>query len=178
MLKKLLLGTVPLALVATPAFAATGSDTGTVAINGTVAARCLFTLPSATINLNELAQSGTSTAAGTLNTSVVDGRSVTLAGWCNSTAATMTVQATPLVNTASAATGFTNTVNYLATATANGISATASSTSATAGAPANVNMFTGDITVGLSESAATGLLVAGDYAGTITVTLSPAVNPV
>ncbi|KHK93551.1 hypothetical protein [Novosphingobium malaysiense] len=167
----LILAAAPLALLASPASAQ--DATGTVSIDGSVAARCLFTTPSATISLGEMAQSGTGNSAGTLDTSKVDGKSATLVGWCNSTAATMTVQANALTNGATAATGFTNRVDYSATANANSVDATDDSTDALPGAAADVNMFSGDVQVTLSNSSATGLLVAGGYSGSVEVVLSP-----
>ncbi|MDE2560648.1 MAG: hypothetical protein KGL48_00240 [Sphingomonadales bacterium] len=169
-----LLAATPLVLLASPAAAQSASSDGTVSINGSVAQRCLFTTPSATISLGEMAQGGTGTNAGKLDTSKVDGQSATLVGWCNSTAATMTVQAYALLNVATAATGFTSRVDYTATATANNVDATDDSTDALPGTGANVNMFTGDVVVALSNAAANGLLVAGDYTGSVTVTLAPA----
>ena len=116
-----LLAVLPLALLATPALAQSqdGDATGTVTIDGSVAGRCLFTTDQVYIHLGELALSGTDSSAGKLDTSKVDGQSATLVGWCNNSAATMQVEATALTNSASTATGFDNTINYTATATAN-----------------------------------------------------------
>lgn len=166
----------PVALAAMPALAQ--DATGNVYINGSVAGRCLFTTPSQTINLGELALPGTDTNAGKLDASKVNGQSATLVGWCNNAAATMTVEATKLTNSASAATGFTNSIDYLATATANSVDATDTTTVAGAGTASNVGMFTGDIDVALSSAATDGgILVAGTYTGLVTVTLAPNYTP-
>lgn len=165
--------------LATPALAQ-ATNQGTVEIQGSVAERCLFTTPSATIDLDELALGGTDTNAGKLDASQVNGRSETLVGWCNATASTMTVQASPLLNvdfTSTPPSGFDRRVDFTATATANSVDATDSSTTPLAGTPQTVNIFTGDVVVELSAAATPGggLLVAGDYEGEVTVTLSPAV---
>lgn len=176
-MKPSLLLIAPLSLVATPALAQ--SATGTVDINGTVAGRCLFTLPNQTISLGELALSGTGATAGKLDVAKVNGRTAALTGWCNNTAATMSVTTTQLTNPASAVTGFDNRVDYTATATANSVNATDSSVAAGAGTAQTVGMFTGDVVVTLSSASTptSGLLVAGAYTGNVVVTLSPSVAP-
>lgn len=174
-MRKLLIIAAPLALLASPALAQ--SSTGNVIVNGSVAGRCLFTTDSKTITITELAQTGTGAGAGSLDASTVNGRNETLVGWCNSSASTMTVTATPLTNVATAATGFVNRVDFTATANANAVNATDTSVGAlAAGTPANVGMFTGNVLVTLSAaSTAAGLLVAGSYTGNVAVTLSPTV---
>ncbi|WP_126176158.1 hypothetical protein [Tsuneonella rigui] len=178
-MRKSLLLLAPVALAATPALAQTADATGTVSIDGSVAGRCLFTTPSATISLNELALSGSDTNAGKLNTAAVNGKTATLVGWCNSAAAGMTVQAFPLLNAATSATGFTNRVDFTATATANSASGTDTTLVAGSGTPVSVGMFTGNVGVALSASSAPGnaLLVAGTYNGSVEVTLSPVFTP-
>lgn len=167
----------PLALIASPALAQ--DSEGTVEVTGSVAGRCLFTTPSDFIDLGELALSGSDTNAGKLDASVVNtAPAAELVGWCNHAAATMEVQATPLVNIADAADGFTNRIDYTATASANEASATDSTVDEAGGDAADVGMFTGTITVDLSDAATDGgLLVAGDYAGDVTVTLRPNFAP-
>lgn len=172
-MNKLLLIAAPLALAASPAFA---QSTGTVGIDGSVAGRCLFTTPSATISLGELALPGTDTNAGKLDPAKVTGRTATLVGWCNNAAATMSVTTTELTNPATAATGFDKRVDYTATATANSVNASDSSLSAGAGVTQTVGMFTGNVLVTLSAPSTpnSGLLVAGAYTGNVAVTLTPA----
>lgn len=172
----LLLAAAPLALMASPALAQ--DATGTVDISGSVAGRCLFTTDNATITLGELALPGTDSSAGKLKASVINGRNATLVGWCNNASSTMEVEAAKLVNPATAASGFTNAVDYTATATANAIDASDTTTVAGAGDPSDVGMFTGDILVTLSQAGTNGgLLVAGDYTGQVTVTLKPNFAP-
>ena len=178
-MRKSLLMLAPMVLAAAPAAAQTADATGTVVIDGTVAPRCLFTTPSATISLNEISLQGSDGNAGRLNTAAVNGRTATLVGWCNSAAAGMTVEAFPLINTAANATGFTNRVDYTAVANANAASGDDTSTVVGAGTPVGVGMFTGNVDVALSNASAPGndLLVAGTYNGSVEVTLSPIFSP-
>ncbi|WP_025559985.1 hypothetical protein [Sphingomonas sp. UNC305MFCol5.2] len=169
------------ATAALPAAAQSASATGTVTVNGSVADRCQFTTPSAVINAGELALQGSGSTAGKLDTSKLDGQTRTLVGWCNGTAASMSVEAQPLVDTTfvgAAPTGFDSVVNYSASALAN--SATASDTSMTAGAgtAVPVGLFTGNVVVTLagSSSPTGGILVAGSYSGQVLVTLTPNVS--
>lgn len=161
------------AAIATPAFAA--PVTGTVDITGSVAPRCKFTTANAEVVLGELAN-----ADGGLNAALVNGNLRTLKGWCNNAAATVSVKATAITGDQAVTTGaeasFTDTVNFTATAVANGQSFTDASTDDVAGLAQNVNMFSGDIEVTLSGADAAGkLLVAGDYTGKVEVILSPTV---
>lgn len=166
-----------IALVATPALAQ--DATGTVSIDGSVAGRCLFTTPNATISLGEMALAGSDSNAGRLDTSTVNGESATLVGWCNNAAAGMTVEAFPLLNTATSATGFTNRVDFTATADANAASGTDSSLANGPGTTVGVGMFTGNVLVTLSSASApsNNLLVAGSYVGSVEVTLTPTFVP-
>lgn len=174
-MRKLLILAAPAVLAASPALAQT-APTGTVMIDGTVAGRCMFTLPNKTISLGEISLSSN----GKLDVSKVNGRSETLTGWCNNTSASMTVTTTQLTNATTAPTGFDNRVDYTATATTGAISANDSSLAAGAGTPSTVGLFTGDITVVLSaaSSPTSGLMVAGTYNGNVVVTLTPNVAPI
>lgn len=176
MRKLLILAAAPFVVLASPALAQS-SSTGTVDINGRVADRCLFTTPNQTISLGELALGGTGTTAGKLDVAKVNGQTRTLVGWCNSTAATMTVTTTQLTNPAATVAGFDNRVDYTATAVANAISASDSSLVAGAGTSSTVGMFTGNVVVTLSaaSSPTSGLLVAGAYTGNVAVVLSPTI---
>lgn len=166
-----------LLVAAQPALAQAAAE-GEVTITGSVADRCLFTLPSQVINLGELSLPGTDANAGRLDPGKVNGANATLQGWCNGTAATMKVEALPIVNTSftsSPASGFDRVVNYTATATANTFSASDQSGVAGAGTDVSVGMFTGPIPVVLSAPSTPGggILVAGNYLGLVKVTLTP-----
>jgi len=148
-------------------------NSGNVNITGSVALKCDITNDPVTLALGELAGAG-----GTLDTSKVNGHSVNLTGWCNGTKSTMSVQATsialtPALPTNQVPSGFDQSVDYTATATANSVSATDSSSTPGAGSAVTVGAFTGNIGVSLSSASASGLLVAGSYQGTTTVTLTP-----
>lgn len=171
MRKLLALAALPAILAASPALAQAGA-TGTVTIDGSVAGRCMFTLPNATISLGELSLSSN----GRLDVSKVNGRSATLNGWCNGTASTMSVTTTQLTNSVTATTGFDNRVDYTGTAVANAASASDSSLTAGAGTAVTVGQFSGDVVVTLSaaSSPTNGLMVAGTYTGNVQVTLTPA----
>ncbi|WP_374589584.1 hypothetical protein [Novosphingobium sp.] len=172
-MRKLIILSAPLALMASPAMAQSTSVTGTVDINGSVAGRCMFTVPSKTISLGEISLA----ADGKLDVTKVNGRNETLTGWCNNTAASMTVTSTALTNGTSAPAGFDNRVDYTATADNGSTSANDSSVTAGAGAASNVGLFTGNIVVTLSNASSptNGLMVAGTYSGNVVVTLTPTV---
>jgi hypothetical protein len=148
--------------------------TGTVTIDGSVARRCAFDISSATISVGEMGLPSN----GKLNAAVVNGQNRTLTGFCNGSAAAMSVEAQPLLNiTAPGAppAGFDNRVDYTATANANSVNATDSSVTAGAGSAVTVGAFTGNILVTLSaaSSPTAGILVAGTYQGQVLVTLNP-----
>lgn len=172
-MRKLLVLAAPLALLASPALAQSTDVTGTVSIDGSVAGRCMFTVPNKTISLGEISLASN----GKLDVSKVNGRSETLTGWCNNTAASMTVTTTQLTNSTTAPTGFDNRVDYTATATTGSTSANDSSLTGGAGSPSSVGLFSGDITVVLSAASSpnNALMVAGTYNGNVVVTLTPTV---
>ena len=166
---------LPLIAAATPALAA-DPVSGTVALSGSVAGRCLFTTPQQTIALGELAQAGSGATAGKLDATRINGQTTNLVGWCNNVGSSMAVTATELTSTTSAPNAsFDNRVDYTASASANGVDASDSSVTAGAGGSTSVNVFAGSIGVTLSGAATpnNGVLVAGSYTGNVTVTLSP-----
>lgn len=172
MMRKLMILAAPIAFLASPALAQT-AVTGTVDINGSVAGRCMFTIPNKTISLGELSLASN----GKLDASKVNGRSETLEGWCNNTAASMTVTTTQLTTATAAPTGFDNRVDYTATAVTGSVNATDSSLTAGAGSASTVGLFSGNIVVTLSSASSpnNGLMVAGAYSGNVVVTLTPTV---
>jgi len=173
MMRKILAFAVPAVLLASPALAQTSTATGTVTIDGTVAGRCMFTIPNKTISLGEISLASN----GKLDVSKVNGRSETLNGWCNNTTASMAVTATELTNSTTAPTGFDNRVDYTATATTGQISANDTTLTAGAGAASGLGLFAGEITVTLSNASSpnNALMVAGSYTGNVVVTLTPTV---
>ena len=169
MKKLLLLGSAALAVgTATPALA---QATGQVDVNGFVESRCQFDgLGNAVINLGEISDAG-----GKLDEAAVDAGQATLQGFCNGAAATIKVEALPLLNSASATSSFDNRVDYRATATAGSAAPIDDSNVAGAGSDVALGLFSGNIVVDISNSASPNdrLMVAGDYVGSIIVTLTP-----
>lgn len=182
-----------LALIVLAAFPATAiaqtTETGTVAVEGQVRPVCILGNPNpALVNLGQLsASSGPRTG----RIAVIAPRTVTLpASYCNFAGSVVTVRATALTSSDTSAPqpGFSRAVNYTATATnwasggstatsaalRDGSSATASGAGATQPLPR-----VADITLTLSSFTAPGdlILVAGNYSGTVVVTLGPAAFP-
>ena len=143
---------------------------GTVDVNGFVDDRCQFTVDNAVINLGEI-----SDGDGKLDEAAVDAGTANLNGWCNGSAATIKVEAHPLLNSASGSASFDNRVDYRATATAGSAAPFDDSDDAGAGADVSLGLFSGPIAVDISDSASPNdrLMVAGDYVGSIVVTLTP-----
>jgi len=176
-MKKLVLAALAAsAAIATPAFAGT-PDTGTVAVTGSVAGKCLFTTKNESIPAGELAG-----ADGKLDATPLTSPTKTLVGWCNQSASTMTVTAKPLIgSTPTTDASFTNRIDIDAQATAAGKTATDSSTGEagptyTAGTGQIVGIFSGNIDVKITAASAGGkILTQGNYNGSIDVTLTPAV---
>lgn len=155
--------------------------TGIVEIDGKVADRCLFTTPSDAISIDELSLGGTGTQAGRLDVAKLNGQTRTLVAWCNGTAATVAVEALPLINrsfSGTAPAGFDTRINYMVNARANGATATDTSITPGSGTIVSVGLFTGDVVVNIAEASTptNGLLVAGAYSAKIIVTLTPNVS--
>lgn len=182
-----------LALIVMAAFPASAiaqtTETGTVAVEGQVRPVCILGNPNpALVNLGQLsASSGPRTG----RIAVIAPRTVTLpASYCNFAGSVVTVQATALTSSDTSAPqpGFSRAVNYTATATnwaSGGSTATSAalrdgSTSTASGAGATQPLpRVADITLTLSSFTAPGdlILVAGNYSGTVVVTLGPAAFP-
>ena len=186
MKKILTLALLASAAIATPALAQSAS--GTVAVTGTVAGKCTAITPiTGTITLGELANSAGTVISGFTNNTGGLSRSFTVI--CTSSNASITVSSTNLVNSADATTanGYTGTVHYTSTLTAQkaggGADASAVYTSADA-LPTATTVSLADrlknaannVTVTVSNGAttnATDLLKAGTYNSTITITVAP-----
>lgn len=176
-----------LASAAIPASAlAQSTGAGTVAVGGTVASLCILGNPNpATVDLGQMV---TTSGERVGRISTLPSRTVALAGsFCNFAGSVVRVDATALVaaDTATPQAGFARAVNYTATAsawatgnaaattaaTANGSSATASGTGSTQPLPK-----ISDIGLTMSNFTVPGdaMMVAGNYSGSIVVTLGPA----
>lgn len=175
-MRKLLITSLTCVLLASPAMGQTANTTGTVLIDGFVTSRCAFTLDNAVLHLGELALQTTGSGGGKLDTSKVNGKNATLTGWCNSSDSDISVEAFPLLNPASSASGFDNRVDYTATASVGTPNPTDTTLSAGGGTPRSAgSLFNGNIVVTLSAASSpnSGVMVAGDYDGSVVVTLTP-----
>jgi len=162
---------------------AAGSVTGTVTVNGSVADRCLFTTDNVVLDVGEMAiVSGNADDIGRLDAAKVNALQATLVGWCNGTAATIAVEASPILDTSFTTqppSGFVTRVDYTATAKAHPDSGTVSvsddSTTGGGSTPANVGIFSSNVDVTFSNAGAQNndRLVSGTYQGSVVVTLSP-----
>ena len=186
MKKILTLALLASAAIATPALAQSAS--GTVAVTGTVAGKCTAITPiTGTITLGEMANSAGTVISGFTNN--VGGLSRSFTVICTSSNASITVSSTNLVNSADATTanGYTGTVHYTSTLTAQkaggGADASAVYTSADA-LPTATTVSLADrlknaannVTVTVSNGTttnATDLLKSGTYNSTITITVAP-----
>lgn len=171
--------------IATPALAQ--SATGSVVVNGSVAAKCTASPTiSGTISLNELAL-----ADGTIDsafTSQTGGLTRSFSVVCTSASPTITVSSTALNNTTDATTGngYTGRVHYTSTlvadkattGTATAVYTTLDTppapTSTALGAP--LKNAPSNVRVTVSNGSTTNLgdlLKTGSYTSTITITVSP-----
>lgn len=184
------LGLALIVLAAFPARAiAQTTETGTVAVEGQVRPVCVLGDPNpALVNLGQLsANSGPRTG----RIAVIAPRTVTLpASYCNFAGSVVSVTATALTSndTSAPQPGFARAVNYTASAS-NWASGTSTATTAALrdGTVPTASGFgatqplpkIADITLTLSSFTAPGdlILVAGNYSGTVVVTLGPAAFP-
>lgn len=189
MKKIAILALLATAAIASPAMAQT-STTGTINITGTVAAKC-FVLPGSgntfgtTVAMGELSQAdGTLKTSATLSSTfgTVGGTGLTAQVVCTSANPDVSVLSEPLVNTALAATGYDNSVDYTADVTFTRVGGTtlvsdpSAVPAATTATLASRLTGTGtNVSVATSGWTASGVLVAGSYAGKITIVIAPGV---
>jgi hypothetical protein len=171
------------AMAATPAVAQSAS--GTVGVTGSVSAKCTASTEIAgTIALGELARASGTVDSAFSNASGGLTRSYTVK--CTSATPHIAVDASPLTTTSSGAAGYTGTVHYTATVTANkaggGSESVAHTTNAAAPAAkavgARLANAESNITVGVANGftgTASDMLEAGNYTAAIKVSVSPTV---
>lgn len=189
-MKKLaLIAMTAAAAIATPAMAQ--DVTGTINITGSVEKKC-FVLNGSTasstftanVAMGELAQAdGTLKDSTTLSNTFasVGGAALDARVLCTSATPNVSVKAEPLVNSAPAATGYDNSVDYNADVkfylvsggptTVSDVSTDLTASTATLGS--RLNGTGTNVEVRTSNWSASGTLVAGSYAGKITVVISP-----
>ena len=179
------------ALAATTAFialpAAAQTVTGTVTLTGSVAPKCSVqpgagSTFSRSVNFNELSQ-----ANGTLRTGLSADFAAAVADVqivCNTNTPTVTVTSLPLATGAAAAAGYDNSIDYTAhvlvskagggTTLVDDDSNPLTGTGPTAVGGALLNGTNVNITAdNFRTNAASDLLVAGSYSGTITIVIAP-----
>lgn len=173
------LAATAMGIVAPPAAAETAA--GTVNVAGTVAAKCTALTPiGGSIVLNELSQADGRVDGAFSNAT---NKHLDFTVRCTGPNPTLSLGATPLVNTAaSAGNGYTDTVHYWAQLRATRVSGTHTLVGSSPldafsspifGTLANTD---GNIRITVSSgwtANATDLLTAGSYSGTITISVSP-----
>ncbi|MFM5947770.1 MAG: hypothetical protein ACKOPM_00865 [Novosphingobium sp.] len=183
---KLGLALIVMAATLPTAAMAQSTQTGTVAVEGSVRPVCILGNPNpALVNLGQLsAASGPRTG----KIAAIPSQTVVLpASYCNFAGSVVTVRATALTSSDTSApqTGFSRAVNYTASASGWASGSSAATTAALrdgSGAVANGTGATqplpkvADISLTLSSFTAPGdlILVAGNYSGNVIVTLGPA----
>ncbi len=185
-MKKIALAAIAAAATLASAQPSFAQASGTVQVNGTVAAKCsAITAIAGTISLGELANANGTINAAFANNSGGLTRQFTVR--CTGADPNLSVDAAPLVNAAVAtpASGYTNTVHYTATMAVNkaGGGATSlanlsSATAATTGALGDrLATTTNNVSLAISAGATTdaaAVLEAGTYSGSVALTVSPA----
>ena len=161
-MKKLLMAAVTLTAMATiPATPA--SAQAVFNVSGSVTAVCSYT--GGTIAFGTI----TTDSAGNINS----GQSASSTGqtgfYCNGAGTTLALTHTALTNAATPASGFTSTIGYTPAVSVGGVDQKVGD--------GNNNSFgaqAGSLVVDARDLTASGKLMAGSYAGTITLTLTPA----
>lgn len=157
-MKKLLMAaTAASALAASPALAQT---TAVYGVTGNVAASCSITA-TGTLAFGSL-------ATGATNATLATQSSTDSAAFCNQAQTTVTVTHADMTTSASAPSGFTNTVVFTPE-----IQTQATTLNGNQAALTTLGAFN-TLTVRAIPTQPTLNLVAGSYAGSITITLSPA----
>ena len=176
------------AAIASPAMAQT--VTGTINITGTVQAKCLVVPGNGNTFGTNVAMGELSQADGTLKPSAtlsgtfatVGGTGLTAQVVCTSANPDVSVLSEPLVNLAVADPGYDNSVDYTADVTFTRVGGTTLVSDASAIPAATTatlaSRLTGtgtNVSVATSGWTASGVLVAGSYAGKITIVIAPGV---
>lgn len=171
-MKKILMAAVALtAVTATPALAAAPSQTYN--FSGNVDTLCTIS-GAATVGFGSLTGAGGEYIGNNQVRNAID-----TYAYCNQGQTTAVISHTNLVGNKAATSGYTNIVPMSASLTTPekgtfADSTNASGSTASAGTTVNIGAFTGlKVTATLGDIGA-DKLVAGDYSGSITVTLSPA----
>ena len=158
-MKKLLMAAVAAsAIAATPAMAATSA---TYSVSGSVAGACSISA-TGSVDFGPLTD-----GAGAYNNSGTSSEDTDDSAYCNQAATTVTITHTNLANTASAPTGFTNTVTFDPVVSTQSVTLTGDKAGGTLIGAFDV------FKVKATATAPSAKLVAGSYSGSITITLAP-----
>jgi hypothetical protein len=159
-MKKILMAAVALTAMATvPATPAAAAD---FTVTGSVAAACNYT--GGTIAFGAIGTNADGTIAASQSTS----SSAQTGFFCNGAGTTLALSHTAMANAATPASGFTSTIDYTPAVSVGGVDQQLGD--------GNNNTFgaqAGDLVVDARTLTATGKLMAGNYSGTITLTLTP-----
>jgi hypothetical protein len=168
-MKKLMMAAVALTAMATvPATPAAATSTGQdFTVSGTVNATCNYS--GGTIAFGTITTNADGTLPGTQ-----DASSTAQAGfYCNGAGTKLTLSHSAMTTTATAATGFTSTINFTPAVIIGGVDSRVGDTTT----DLSLGAIAGSLVVAardLSTASATDKVMAGDYSGTITLTLTPA----
>ena len=144
----------------------------------------VFSLTSSAVNLGNISDPS---SPGALNAAAVNVAlsSTTPSITCNGGGTTLSIDANPLTGPAlptGAPSAFSNLVHFKATINKSGTGAfvqtlpsagIANVSSDTNASSATVGLIASNFSIGLSEAAAAGILIAGGYNGTVKITLTP-----
>lgn len=184
---------IALLLAGAPGLAFAQSATGTINLTGTVTPKCAVaggqnaSVFSGAIGLGELsAQNGQ--LRPDLTGGTVAGASQSFQVVCNSATPTVKLSASPLTGNAAGAApaGYSKVINYTATVDvvqSSGsfpqLTQTSNNAQASQALTAPIANAANNVTVGANSfnTASGAILMSGDYAGTITVEISPTVTP-
>jgi hypothetical protein len=154
-------------------------------MNGTISATCtVLSLSKNTVDFGDISDPA---GPGVLNAAAINGSltATTPSITCNGGGTTLSIDAEPLLGPtlpAGAPSSFSRTINYTATISKAGASdfiqilpaaGVANATTASAATNATVGLIAGNFSIALSNAAATGVLIAGGYSGTLTIALTP-----
>lgn len=163
-MKTAIIGALALTLAATPAFGQAVSQplvTQDFAVSGSIDARCTVGSTSP-LAFGQIALN----ADGTLASG--QSKNATLAIYCNGAGSKLKIAGASITNSVAAASGFTSSLALSPTATIGSTVAGLADTNGVA-----LGAVYGNLAVSTGNLAASDRPMAGDYSGTITVTLTP-----
>ncbi len=176
--------------VAAPALAQSVSGSTTAVINGSINAKCTASTLASTSVVIPTASFADPSNVGALASAITGSSGVAITGssalvTCNGVGTSISLDANPMENSAAPPppTGFSKTINYLASITAPGYAQSAGgsggvvATNLTTATPttSTVGLLASKLDISVSNAVAGGVLIAGTYKGQITIGLTPGV---